>query len=69
MDSESESRTPFFLTYLISLSLDISAFLIAKSFLYFFKSGLVAHAATAPTNSIHEIDTEESGAREDQGKW
>ena len=45
------------LRYLISQSLDIKAFFTAKSFLYFFKSGLVAQAATAPTNKTHEIDT------------
>ena len=51
------------LRYLISQSLDIKAFLTAKSFLYFFKSGLVAQAATAPTNKTHEIDTK-CGGRE-----
>ena len=54
---------PAILNYLISQSLDIKAFLTAKSFLYFFKSGLVAQAATAPTNKTHEIDTK-CGGRE-----
>ena len=49
------------ISYLISQSLDIKAFFTAKSFLYFFKSGLVAQAATAPTNKTHEMDTKYGG--------